>query len=709
MTSHTTPPPRANGLQHSETVLAAALFVAIGVMLVPLPPLLLDLLLGLNLGLSIMLLLATLSARKATELSVFPALLLILTLFRLSLNVATTRLILLSGSAGGIVSAFGHLVVGGNVVVGMVIFLILVVIQFVVITKGAGRISEVSARFTLDALPGKQLAIDAELNAGVIDEAEARRRRKQLATETEFYGAMDGASKFVRGDAIAGLIITAINLVGGIILGVLHGLSITESITAYSILTIGDGLVSQLPALVIATTAGILTTKANTEDHLGDEIGRQLFDNDRPLWVAIGILGLMTLLPGVPRLPVFGLVGAASAVLWRRRQPAAMPGSESPAPPEAETPPVWDEARQLRDFLLTDRAIVEVGAGLASLINQRRSKSLPERITQLRREFSQTRGVWVPPIRVRANLELDSNSYRILLAGRDIASGTLHGDRQLAILPEQRKLSLPGIPTVEPVFKLPAVWIDPAIARQAENQGCTVVDPGSVLLTHLGEVLQQHGHELLTRETLKQMLDAVREFAPTVVDEIKTESLRMGLVHQVLVQLAEDRIPLADLSLILEAILNHVPHKKSADELVDAVRVDLGSLLCSAYLDTEGGLRVAALHPQLESKLREGLQADGQLAIPPAPLEALIDHLSAAWREARAESRPLALLTHHALRRPLRRLLRRAMPGLGFIAYREIPSDARIAPMVLLRLDEIFPDATATTASPLNTPSRTAA
>ena len=680
-----------------ETVLSVGILGAITVMLIPLPALLLDMLLALNLGLTILLLLVTLSTRRALELSAFPSLLLLLTLYRLSLNVATTRLILLSGNAGEIVAAFGNFVVGGNVVVGLVVFLILVVIQFVVITKGAGRVSEVAARFTLDALPGKQMAIDAELNSGAIDDKEARRRRERLASETEFYGAMDGSSKFVRGDAIAGLIITAINLIGGMVIGMRNGMSLADSLKTYSILTVGDGLISQIPALIIATTAGILTTKATSEDSLSEEISRQIFRSEQPLWIGATLFAVLGVMPGIPWLPFFAMSAATTGFILQRRRTrnqsasestAAAPGS--PRTGEEPTPvPALDEPGQLREFLLTDRATVEVGAGLVPMLQSTRAKSLPERITTLRRDFSRTHGLWIPPIRVRANLELPADRYRVLVAGREVGVGDLRPDDHLAILPERGAVNLPGIPTTEPVFKLPAKWIPPAIARQAEAQGCTVVDAASVLITHLSELLQRHGHELLTRETLKSMLDSLKEFAPTVLEEIKTETVRMGTIHQVLVQLAEDRIPLSDLTLILESMINHAPQRKTVDDLCDAVRVDLGYLLCTRHLSAEGNLQMIAFQPQLETRLRESL-LEGQLALPAQALERMMSMVADRCRAQSRNGQTPALVVHHSLRRPLKRLLRRALPQLGFLAFREIPADVAIDPVGLIRTEDVY-------------------
>ena len=663
-------------------------------MLVPLPQWLLDVLLAANLAATILLLLVTLSAKRALELTVFPSLLLLLTLYRLSLNVATTRLILLEGDAGHIVTAFGNYVVGGELVVGLTIFLILVIIQFMVITKGAGRIAEVSARFTLDAMPGKQMAIDAELNAGSINDKEARRRRDELSRETEFYGAMDGASKFVRGDAIAGLIITGVNLIGGIIMGVVNGMSFSQSVRTFSILSVGDGLVTQIPALVIATTAGILVTKTTSDDSLGDEIGGQLFTSRRSIWVGAGILGLIALMPGLPKLPFLGISVGMVMLARRKTEPVALAVPPEGTDPEKAAEP--DDERHLDEFLLTDRAVVEVGARLVPFIQSKRVKGLSERITALRREFSRTQGLWIPPIRVNSNLTgLQPEEYRILVAGRRVAGGELRTEQLLAILPEGRQVTVTGEATTEPAFGLNARWINLESRRSAEIQGCTVVDPLSVMITHLGEVLKNFAHELLTREALKQMLDRAREFAPTIVDEIKPEIIRMGTLHQVLIQLAEDRIPLADITLILESIVNNAPQSKSSEELTDHVRVDLGRLVCERFRATDGRLRVIAMEPKLDTRMRQSLHQD-QLALGAGPLTRLIEAIGKAARESDRRQLPLALLVDQKVRRPLKRLLARTSPEVGVIAYQEVPNDLIIDSAVMLQYDDIVgPEAAA--------------
>jgi flagellar biosynthesis protein FlhA len=662
------------------------------VMLVPLPTALLDMLLAFNLGLTLLLLLITMSAKQPLDLSVFPSLLLLLTLYRLSLNVATTRLVLLDGDAGKIVATFGGMVVGGNLVVGLVVFLILIVIQFVVITKGSERVSEVSARFTLDALPGKQMAIDAEMNAGAINETEARKRRELLGREMEFYGSMDGASKFVRGDAIAGLIITAINLFGGVILGVSRGMSFGESIHTYSVLSIGDGLISQIPALIVATTAGILVTKNSSESNLGQEIGKQLFSNDRPLWMASGMFLLLAMVPGLPKIP-FALL--AAGVIWhirRLNRPAPVKPQQSKSADDALPPtPEFDEKRQLEEFLVQDRAVVEVGARLIPLVNPKRTRGIADRITSLRRDFAKSNGIWIPPIRIRDNLELGPEEYRVVIAGREAARKTLRVDLMLAIAPESSTVAIPGEDTTDPAFGMPAKWIEPAIQRQAEFSGYTVVDPASVLITHLGEILKRHGSELLSREDVRKMLDKVKEQAPTIVEELKPDVVRMGTLHQVLVQLAAERVPLSDLVLILESIANHGATTKVPDDLLDKVREDIGRIICGRFCDDAAKLQVIVLEPKLEARLRESLH-EGQLALDGKRLEKLLEEIGEHWRAAARQRVEVALIMDRRLRRPLRKLLARALPDLGTLSYTEVPADIMLNPMGMARFSAVFDD-----------------
>ncbi len=673
--------------RRSETLLSVALLAVLVVLLVPLPTMLLDMLIALNLGVTILLLLITLSAKQPLDISVFPSVLLLMTLYRLSLNVATTRLILLNGDAGNIVSTFGGFVVGGSLVVGLVIFLILILIQFIVITKGASRISEVNARFTLDAMPGKQMAIDAELSAGSIDEKEARTRRQKLTREAEFYGAMDGAGKFVRGDAIAGLLITGINLIGGVVLGLSNGLSLGEAFSQYSVLTIGDGLVSQIPALIIATTAGILVTKAASEASLGTEIGTQLLANQRPLWIGSGIMVAVALTPGLPKLPFILFAGVL--VLFLRYYGDKVPKPDS-GEEEVELPPKeTQEEDHLNDFIQTDRLSLEIGTQLIPLVETKRTKGLKDRIATLRRDVTRKHGLWVPIIRIRSSIHLDAHVYRILVAGREVARGRLRPDQYLAINPGKTSLTLDGEETVDPAFGLPATWVRAGDRRRAELGGHTVVDAPSVLITHLGEILRRYSHELLGREDLQKMLDKVKESAPTIVDEIKPDLIRMGVVHQVLVNLLKEGIPIANLTLILESIVHHAAQTKEPGELTELVRCDIGRIICDGFRDDNGRVRVIVLEPRLEMTLREAGR-DGNLALQPKELERLIGLLNREWQKAGVQNQPAALLTDSQLRRMTRRAVERALPDLAVVAYTEIPGDLLIEPVSMLRLEEVF-------------------
>jgi flagellar biosynthesis protein FlhA len=667
-----------------EAVLSLALLGVLVVLLIPLPPLALDLLLALNMAITILLLLVTLGATKPLDFAVFPTVLLLLTLLRLSLNVATTRQILLTGHAGKIVATFGDFVVGGNLVVGLVIFLILVIIQFVVITKGAGRIAEVAARFTLDALPGKQMAIDAELNSGAIDEPEARRRRHVLIQEAEFHGAMDGASKFVRGDAIAALIITAINLVGGIILGLGRGMPIAAALQAYAVLTVGDGLVSQIPALIIATAAGILVTKATSQSSISQEIAAQVSTNPRPLYTGAVILLGLAATPGLPKLPFLLL----AAGLWmgarrimRPKVPVVPPQVESTEPGKrtAEIP--------LEDFLQNDRACVEIGAKLIPLVDPKRGAGLLDRIGGLRRDLGKQNGLWVPPIRVRDNLQLDPDAYRFLIGGREVARGAVRPGFWLAIDPGGARLAIQGEPTTDPAFGLAAKWIAEPERQRAELGGHTVVDSPGVLITHLGEILRKHASELLGREDLKGLVDKVRETSPSLVDELLPTQLTMGGLHRVLSLLLEERVPISNLTRILESLAHHVPTTKDPLELTERVRIDLGRAICDRFRDAQGRLHALVFDPRLEMELRRSLH-EKNLAFDPARFEKLVTRLANEWRKATARGLETALLCDMTLRRPLRHALSRSLPDLAVIAYQEIPGDLILEPAALLKPED---------------------
>jgi flagellar biosynthesis protein FlhA len=691
--------PRLFGLNlnlggRSELMLAMALLGTLTVLLVPLPPFVLDLLLALNIGVTLLLLLVTLSATQPLDFSVFPSVLLLLTLFRLSLNVATTRLILLNGNAGHIVEAFGRFVVGGNLVVGMVIFLILVIIQFVVITKGANRISEVAARFTLDAMPGKQMAIDADLNAGIIDEAEARRRREHLVREAEFHGAMDGASKFVRGDAVAGLIITAVNIIGGLIIGLSRGMPLATAVTRYSVLTIGDGLISQIPALIVATAAGILTTKATSKSSLGEEIGTQVTTSTRPLAIGAVIMASLGLLPGLPLLPFLALGGLLFFASRRLKPSAVTTSGEGPRPPgappggPAAAPAKTAAETHLEEFLQVDRACVEIGARLIPLVDPKRGSGLLDRIAGMRRNLGQQSGLWVPPVRIRDNIQLDPNAYRILIGGREVARGSLRLDRWLAIDPGGVRGTVDGEPTKDPAFGMPATWIAETDRQRAELAGYMVVDAPSVLITHLGEIVRRHANELLSREDLKTLVDKVRETAPAVVDELIPNVMTMGALHRVLTLLLEERVPISNLTRILESLANHAPAVKDPVELCERVRVDLGRAICDRFRDEQGRLHAVVLDPRLEVELRRSIH-EKTLVMEPARLEKLILRLATEWRKANARGQDVALLTDASLRRPVRAAIGRSLGDLAVISYPEVPADLILEPEAMIKPEDL--------------------
>jgi flagellar biosynthesis protein FlhA len=678
-------------LARSELVLSLSLLGLLIVFLVPLPTFLLSLLLAVNLAATILLLLITLTVRQPLDFSTFPSLLLLLTLYRLALNVATTRLILLNANAGGVVEAFGKFVVGGNLVVGLVVFLILIVIQFVVITRGSGRVSEVAARFTLDSMPGKQMAIDAEMNAGLINEVEAKRRRQTLMRESEFYGTMDGASRFVRGDAIAAIIITAINLVGGFIIGLTKGMSVDQSIHTYSILTVGDGLVTQIPALITATASGMLVTKATSESSLGQEIGTQFDAAAGPLRLGALILLGLGVVPGMPTLP-FVLLSGGLFLMSRRlggRPEPAPAAAAGPGAAAGEAKPKSPVEGYLEDFLQADRISLEIGAGLIALVSAKRGPGLLDRIGGLRRDLAKQSGLWVPAVRVRDNIQLDPPTYRVLIGGREVARGQVRPDLWLAINPgSAAKIALPGEETKEPAFGLPAKWIGDADRNRAEVAGYTVVDAPNVIITHLGEVVRRHAGELLSREDLKAMVDKVRETSPSVVDDLIPNVLSMGGLHRVLTALLEERVPVSNLPQILESLAAFAPTQKDPAELAERVRGDIGRAIVDRFRDPTGKVRAIVLDPRLEVEFRRTVQGN-QLALDPGRLEQLTLRVVGELRKANARGHEVALLCDASLRRAVHHALARALPELVVVAYQEIPTDLLMEPVAVIRPEEL--------------------
>ncbi|HEX6886361.1 MAG TPA: flagellar biosynthesis protein FlhA [Planctomycetota bacterium] len=662
----------------------------------PLPALALDLLLAFNLSLSVLLLLVTMSVKSSAELSTFPAVLLFATLFRLGLNVASTRLILSEGHAGRIITAFGNFVVGDSLTVGLVVFLILVVIQFVVITKGAGRISEVAARFVLDAMPGKQMAIDADLNAGLIDADEARTRRARVASEAEFYGAMDGASKFVRGDAIAGLIITALNLVGGIAIGMLSGLALDQAAQRYSMLTIGDGLVSQIPALLVSTAAAVLVTRASSDKSLGYNLAAQVASRPRAALIAAGMMFTVGLMPGMPSLP-FTVLATLLLVLGRRLRGADGPESleGSAARERAAKAPAAEPGKTVEDealgLLTTDRIGLEIGYRLIPLVQDKGGTGILDHVAQLRRRFAQREGVVLPAVRIKDNVRLEPGAYRILLGGQEVARGVIEVGQFLAMDPGTANGKLRGKPTQDPAFGLPAWWITPAQRDEAELAGYTVVDPTSTLVTHLSEVLRGALGEILSRDDVKDLVEHAKKTAPAVVEELVPAKLGHGEIHQVLRNLLADGVPLRNMPAILEALADGVARTKDPEALSELVRGRLGRVLCELHADPQGVVHAVTLDPAVEARLAAavGGAKDPEAApVGPAYLQKLVERIAQAVAGASKSGKDAVVLARSNVRRFLNELVRASLPKVAVLSYNEVVPARAVETAAMVRVED---------------------
>jgi len=676
-------------LERYGTVIVAGCVIGVVLfMVVPLPPILLDILLASSITLALTVLLVAIQVMRPLEFSAFPTMLLITTLFRLSLNIASTRLILLGGStgtdaAGKVIEVFGAFVVGGNYVVGIILFAILVLINFVVITKGSGRIAEVAARFTLDAMPGKQMAIDADLNAGLISETDARQRRKSIQQEADFYGAMDGASKFVRGDAIAGLIIIAINIIGGFVIGVVQeDMAVADAARTYTILTVGDGLVSQIPALVISTAAGVVVSRAASEAELGKELSAQLLRHPHGLYMVALLLVGFGLLPGMP-LFVFWTLAAGLTVLARfvakptaEAEEAQVREEESPTRPAEET-----EQERIESLLPVDLVEVEVGYGLVPLVDTERGGDLLERIGGLRRQFATSHGIVIPPVHVRDNLQLPSGRYVVKVKGVELAQAEVLVDRMLAMNPGDGTSQIAGIDAVEPVFGLPARWITKADREKAEALGYTVVDPSTVITTHLSEVLRQHAHELLGRDELAHLLEVFKRSHPKVVEELVPDLMSSGDVLKVLRALLKEGIAIRDLRTILETLADNAAATKSPDMLTELVRAQLAPAITKSLLTDDGLLHVTVLDRATEDAFREHVAAiDGelQLSVDPVTARRFIEQLEQASEALTASGKPAVLLVPPELRRPVVGLLSRFAPDWTVVSHREVDAATEV-------------------------------
>lgn len=659
-------------------------------MVLPLPPFLLDFLLALNITIAIIVLITVMYCQSPLDFGIFPALLLVLTLFRLALNVASTRLILMNGhegqlAAGAVIKSFGTFVVGGNYVIGMIIFVILVLINFIVITKGSGRIAEVAARFTLDAMPGKQMAIDADLNAGMIDENEAKARRAEISSESKFHGAMDGASKFVRGDAIAGIIITLVNVVGGFIIGVFQkNMSMVTAAQNYTLLTVGDGLVAQIPALIISTAAGILVSRAASSDRMGKEFATHIFANAQPIYIGSFVVFLFGLVPGLPAVPFIGLsllLGGSVYLFQRHRATLARMIPEITDGEEAE---VATGPEDVEHLLSIDTMELEVGYGLIPLVDRDQDGSLLGRIRAIRRQFASEIGIIIPPIHIRDNLKLKPSGYRMVIKGVEMAGGELMVNHLLAMDPGDAAQRVEGIPTTEPAFNLPALWIPPDREEEAKFSGYTVVDNSTVVATHLTEVIRENAPELLGRQEVQQLLDNLAKTHPKAVEELVPSHLSLGAVQKVLQNLLRERVSVRDLLSIVETLADYAPMSRDPDLLTEYVRQKLARSIVSPFIQSGGVLPVITIEPVTEDTLIKSIQHTEQgsfLAMNPDTVEAVVSGIKKEiGKFAKTNLQPI-LLTSPVLRRHLRRLVEPISATVMVVSHAEIVSNIRIQGM----------------------------
>lgn len=659
------------------------LVMMLAMMVLPLPPVLLDLLFTFNISLGLIVLLVVVYTLRPLDFAIFPTVLLVATLLRLALNVASTRVIMLDGhegtdAAGRVIQAFGEFVVGGNYAVGLVVFAILMIINFVVVTKGAGRVSEVSARFTLDAMPGKQMAIDADLNAGLISQEEARERRKEVAEEADFYGSMDGASKFVRGDAIAGLLILFINILGGFAVGTLqHGLSLADAARFYTLLTIGDGLVAQIPSLVLSTSAAIIVTRVSTSQDMGRQIASQLFGSPRSLAVTAGVVGALGLVPGMPNgvfITLAVMLGGVAYVMASRSKAAAVVEAQKHDKVAHEQQPVelsWD------DVMPVDVVGLEVGYRLIPLVDKEQGGQLMSRIKGVRKKLSQELGFLIEPVHIRDNLDLAPDTYRINLMGVPLGEAEVFINKEMAINPGQVFGSLQGLPCKDPAFGLDALWIDPGQRDEAQTMGYTVVDASTVIATHLSHLLQQHAHELLGHEEVQQLLDMLAKSSPKLVENLIPKALQLGVVVKVLQNLLEEHVPIRDLRTIAETLAEYAPRSQDPDVLTAAVRIQLARMIYQKINGMESELPVMTLDPKLEQLLLQSSQggAEGGIGLEPGLAEHILKSLMATTQQQETVGQPAVLVVSPNLRLWLARFVRGSVPGLHVLAYTEVPDD----------------------------------
>ena len=671
----------------ADIAIALVVVVILALIIVPLPPVMLDLFLAASIGSSLVVLLVALYTTNPLEFSSFPALILLLTLFRIGLNVSSTRLILTEAHAGAVIEAFGQFVIGGNYVVGVVIFLILIGINFIVITKGAGRIAEVAARFTLDAMPGKQMAIDADLSAGLIDEKEARVRRDEIARTADFYGAMDGASKYVKGDAILGILVVVINIVGGVFIGVIQrGMDIGKAASTYTILTVGDGIVSQVPALIISTAAGIMVTAATSTDKIGTVLSRQLGSQPRVMWIASGVLGAFALVPGIPMFPFLTMAVGAAAVARladraeREREALALIMSPAASGSVTDTPAIADS---MQDLLQIDPIELEVGYALIPLIDESQGGDLLERISLLRKQAALELGILVPPIRIRDDIRLPANEYVIKLRGAEVAHAEVLPRFLMALNTGGVVAEIDGMETIDPSFGMPAKWVAVARRSEAEALGYVVVEPTTVVATHLLETLKGSAAELLGRQEVQEMVERLKRSHPALVEEILPGKVSLSVLHRVLQRLLRERIPIRDLVTILEAIGDGAETTKDPEALTEVVRKSLTNVIARLFADQTGTVRGITIGARLEGALL-GLFSprSAQPNVPilsPALLAAMLRDLNTLATTFAVDGRPLPLITPPSLRVGVRRLIEPVLPSLPVVSLAELPAQVTLS------------------------------
>lgn len=681
--------------KNTDLLIAIGILGILTVMIVPLNSFLLDLALTFSLASSILILLVSIYITRALELSVFPSLLLITTLFRLSLNVATTRQILTHGhqgpdAAGEVIEAFGNFVVEGNYVIGLIVFIILVIINFIVITKGSGRVAEVAARFTLDAMPGKQMSIDADLNAGLINEQEARRRRQEIEQEADFYGSMDGASKFVRGDAIAGIIITVINIVGGLLIGVLQkGLDLTTAAQYYTMLTIGDGLLSQVPALIISTAAGIVVTRsARNDKNMGAEMTGQLLANPRALYISGAVIGLLGIVPGLPTVPFLIMGGMLGGLAWviERYKAEALELENKNAEESANQP----KKENIENLLPLDMVELEVGYGLINVVESDQSGDLLERIVSIRKQFAVDLGIIIPSIHIRDNLQLASGEYRLMIKGNRVGGGTLKPECLLAMDPGNVTDPVDGYPTKEPAFGLDAIWIHPSHREQAEISGYTVVDLPTVMATHLTEIIRTHAHELLGRQEVNSLIENFKKTHPKVIEDLIPDQLTLGGVVRVLQSLLKEQVSIRDLRTIFETLADESLKTKDLEVLTESVRKALSRSITSKYSGEQGQVQVMTLHPHVEELVSNSLiqtEQGVQLVMDPQTAQKLITEIASTVEHHPEIAGQPILLTSPTSRRHLYKLTSRFIPQLIVLSHNELTSDASVKSVGIVEMN----------------------